>query len=77
MALGWHPSQRFELIVVCLFRGATFANLAKHPIHDNDIIDISICVIHRTGLFAEEYKAWITCGNNPTNNREFATFCTF
>jgi hypothetical protein len=56
----------FELLVARLFRRAMFANLAKHPIPDDNIIDIDICVIHRTGLFAEEYKACITCGDNPT-----------
>jgi hypothetical protein len=77
MALEWHPSQGFELLVVHLFRGATFANLAKHPIPDDDTVDIGIRVIHRTGLFAEEYKAWITRGNNPTNNMDFAAFRFF
>ncbi len=57
MALEWHPSQGFELLVACLLQGASFANLAKHPIPDDDIIDIDICVINCTGLFTEEYKA--------------------
>jgi hypothetical protein len=77
MALEWHPSLGFELLVTCLFWGATFANLAKHPIPDNDVISIGICVIHQTGLFAEEYKAWIMHSNNPTHNMDFATFHTF
>ncbi len=77
IALEWHPSQGFELLIACLFQGATFANLAKHPIPDNDIVNISICVIHQTCLFAEEYKAWITNSNNPTNNIDFAAFCSF
>jgi hypothetical protein len=42
MALEWHPSQGFELLVAHLFWGAIFANLAKHPIPDNDIVDIGI-----------------------------------
>ena len=53
--LEWHPLQGFELLVVHLFRGATFANLARYPIPDADIVDIGICVLHHTGLFAEEY----------------------
>jgi hypothetical protein len=77
MALKWLPSQGFKLLVERLFGGATFASLTKHPIIDDDIVDIGILVIHCTGLFAEEYKAWITCGNNPTNTMDFATFCTF
>jgi hypothetical protein len=72
-----HPSQGFELLVVHLFRGATFANLAKHPIPNNDIVDIGIRIIHQTGLFAEEYKAWIMRGNNPTNDMDFAAFSSF
>jgi hypothetical protein len=77
MAMEWHPLQGFELHVARLFRGATFANLAKHPIPDDDIVDIGVYVIHPTGLFAEEYKAWITRSNNSTNTMDFATFRTF
>jgi hypothetical protein len=46
MALKWHPLQRFELLVTRLFRGATFPNLAKHPIPNDDIINIGIRLIH-------------------------------
>ncbi len=77
MALEWHPSQGFELLLARLFRGATFTNLAKHPIPDDDIVDIGIYVIHQTGLFAEEYKAWIMHGDNPTNDMDFAAFHSF
>jgi hypothetical protein len=42
MALEGHPSQGFEHLVVRLFRGATFAKLAKHPIPNDDIVDIGI-----------------------------------
>jgi hypothetical protein len=28
-------------------------------------------------FFAEEYKAWIMCSNNPTNTMDFTTFHTF
>jgi hypothetical protein len=77
MALEGHPSQGFELLVVCLFWGAMFANLAKHPIPDYDIIVIGLCVIHQTDLFPEGNKAWIMCGNNTTNNMDFVAFCIF
>ena len=60
MGLEWHPLQGFELLVACLFCGATFANLVKYPIPDANIVDIGIRVLHCTGHFAEEYKAWIT-----------------
>ena len=77
IALEWHPAQGFELLVARLFQGATFKNLAKYPILDNDIVDIGIRVLHRTGLFAEEYKAWITRGDDPNNAMTFAAFRTF
>jgi hypothetical protein len=54
MALDWHPSQGIKLLVVRLFPGTTFANLAKYPIPDDDIVNIGIRVLHRTGLFSEE-----------------------
>jgi hypothetical protein len=71
------PNSRFELLVPRLFRGAIFSNLAKHPIPDDDIVNIGICVIHQTGLFAEEHKAWITRCDNPTNNMDLAAFRSF
>jgi hypothetical protein len=77
MDLEWHPLQGFELLVARLFRGATFANLAKHPIPDNDIVDIGIHIIHWTGFFAEEYKAWITRSNNTANDMDCAAFHPF
>ena len=77
MALEWHPLQGFELLVARLFCGATFANLAKYPIPDNDIVDIGIRVLHRTGHFAKEYKAWITRGDDATNLMNFAAFRAF
>ena len=77
MGLEWHPSQGFELLVARLFCGATFANLARYPILDADIVDIGIRVLHRTGLFAEEYKAWITRGDDATNSMDFAAFRAF
>jgi hypothetical protein len=77
MVLEWHLLQGFQLLVAHLIRGATFANLAKHPIPDNDIVDIGIRVIHWTGLFAEEYKFWITCGDNTANDMDFAAFHSF
>jgi hypothetical protein len=46
MASEWHPSMGFELLAACLFRGATFANLAKYSINDDDIVDIGIHVLH-------------------------------
>jgi hypothetical protein len=77
MALEWHLSKGFKLLVACLFQGAKFTILAKHPIPNDDIVGMGIRVIQCTGLFAEEYKAWIRCGDNPTNTMDFAAFHTF
>jgi len=77
MGLEWHASQGFELLVARLFRGATFANLAKYPIPNADIVNIGIRILHRTGLFAEEYKARIMRGDDATNSMDFAAFRTF
>jgi hypothetical protein len=76
-ALEWHPSMGFELLAACLLHGATFANLTKYPINDNDIVDIGICILHRTGLFAEEYKTWILRGDDATKMNNFTAFRTF
>ncbi len=46
MASEWHPSMGFELLAVCLFRGATFANLLKYPINNDDIVNIGIRPLH-------------------------------
>jgi len=59
MAANWHPSMGFEVLTSCLFRGITSASLLGHPITDKDTVDIGVRVLNRTGLFAEEYKAWI------------------
>ncbi len=56
MALECHLTQGFKLLVTRQFQGATFAKLPKHPIPDDDIVDIGICVIHRTGLFAKNTR---------------------
>jgi hypothetical protein len=75
--LEWLPSKGFELLVACLFQLVTFANLAKHPIPNNDIIGIGIHIIYCTDLFPEEYKAWIICNNStPTNMMDFSALRT-
>jgi hypothetical protein len=57
--------------------GSNVCQPCQASLPNNDIVDISIRVIHHMGLFAEEYKAWIMHGNNPTNTMDFAAFCTF
>ncbi len=46
MASEWHPSMGFELLAMRLFRRATFVNLAKYSINDDNIVDIGIRVLH-------------------------------
>ncbi len=55
MATNWHPSMGFEVLTLRLFHGNTFASLSGHPITDKDTVDIGICVLNCTGLFAKEY----------------------
>jgi hypothetical protein len=71
------PIHRFELLAAPLFCRATFANLAKYPINDDDIVDIGIRILHQTGLFAEEYKTWILRSNDATKTNDFTAFRTF
>ncbi len=77
MASEWHPSMGFELLAARLFCGATFANLAKYPINDDNILNIGIHVLHQTGLFSEEYKTWILCGNDAMKMNNFTAFRDF
>ena len=77
MAANWHPSMGFEVLTSHLFRGITFASLSRHPITDKDTVDIGVRVLNRTGLFGEEYKAWILQGDNPNNAIDFAAFKSF
>ncbi len=77
MAANWHPSMGFEVLTLHLFRGITFASLFEHPITDKDTINIGICILNRTGLFAKEYKAWILHGNNASKTNDFAAFKSF
>ena len=60
MATDWHPSDGFDALALRLFPGTAYANATGYPIVDHDIIDIGICIIKRCGLYAEEYKQWIT-----------------
>jgi hypothetical protein len=54
MAANWHLSMGFEVLTSRLFCGITFASLSGHPITDQEMVDIGVCVLNRTGLFPEE-----------------------
>jgi uncharacterized membrane protein YgcG len=77
MAADWHPSMGFEVLTSRLFCGVTVASLSRHPITNNDTIDIGVCILNCTGLFAKEYKAWILRGNNASKANNFAAFKSF
>jgi hypothetical protein len=74
VASEWHPSMGFELLAAPLF---CRANLAKYPINDDDIVDIDIRVLHRTGLFSEEYKTWILRSKDAMKTNNFTAFRAF
>jgi hypothetical protein len=77
MAADWHPSMGFEVLTLRLFCGITFASLSRHPITNNDTVNIGVHVHNCTGLFAKEYKAWILCGDNASKANNFAAFKSF
>ena len=77
MAADWHPLMGFEVLTSRLFCGVTFASLLGHPTTNKDTVNIGVCVLNRTGLFAEEYKTWILRGNDTNNTIDFAAFKSF
>ncbi len=60
MAAEWHPSKGSEPLATRLFIGTSYARTARHPMRDCDVINISLRVIKRCGMYSEEYKNWIT-----------------
>ena len=52
-------------------------SLSGHLITDKDTVDIGVCVLNHTGLFAEEYKTWILRGDDPNNAIDCAVFKSF
>ncbi len=44
--------------------GVKVEGLSGHPITNKDTVDIGVRVLNRTGLFGEEYKAWILRGDD-------------
>jgi hypothetical protein len=77
MTTNWHPSMGFEVLILHLFPGITFASLSGHPIMDKDTIDIGMHVLNRTGLFPKEFKTWILHGDNAKKMNNFVSFKTF
>jgi hypothetical protein len=63
MAADWDPSDGLESLATRLFIGTSYASTARYPMDDCDIIDISLRVIKRCGIYSEEYKNWIARKN--------------
>ncbi len=63
MAATWHPSKGFEPLAMRLFIGASYASAARYLMDDCDVIDIGLRIIKHCGMYAKEYKNWISCKN--------------
>jgi hypothetical protein len=63
MTATWHPSKGFEPLEMRLFIGASYASAAHYPIDVHNVIDIGLHVIKHCGMYAKEYKNWISCKN--------------
>jgi hypothetical protein len=63
MADNWQPTDGVEQLVMRLFLGALYASAARYPMEERNIIDISLRMIKRCGMYAKEYKAWIGIKN--------------
>jgi hypothetical protein len=61
MAANWHPTDRFDAPILCLFTGATYASSASCKMNDVNIVNIGLCIIKQCGMYSKEYKAWIAC----------------
>jgi hypothetical protein len=59
MAATWHHSEGFEPLAMRLVISASYASAAHYPMDDRDVIDISLRIIKRCGMYAKEYKNWI------------------
>ena len=63
VAADWHPADGFEPLAMHLFIGASYASAAPYPMDDRDVINISLRIIKRCGMYSEEYKNWIVREN--------------
>ena len=59
MGAEWHPVKGFEPLATRLFIGASYASAVGYPMWDPDVIDISLRIIKRCGIYSKEYKNWI------------------
>jgi hypothetical protein len=63
MAATWHPSNCFEPLTMHLFIGASYVSTARYPMDGQDIININLRKIKCCGMYAKEYKNWISSKN--------------
>ena len=78
MAANWHSADGFDTLVLRLFTGAAYASSAGYKMNDINVVDIGLRLIKRCGMYAEEYKVWITReAIRPRIVETFDTFKTF
>jgi hypothetical protein len=61
MAANWHPANRFNTLILCLFTRAAYASSAGFRMKDINIVNICLRIIKQCGMYGKEYKAWIAC----------------
>jgi hypothetical protein len=78
MVADWHPADSFNTLVLCLFTSVPFAGCTNFTMANHDIVDISLRVNKWCGMYANEYKAWITReAIHPRIIKTFNSFKTF
>jgi hypothetical protein len=63
MATTWYTSDSFKPLATGLFIGASYTSMTRYPMDDCDIIDIGLHIIKHCGMYAKEYKNWISHKN--------------
>jgi hypothetical protein len=59
MAANWHPTNRFNALILHLFTRAAYARSAGFRMNNIDIVNIGLRIIKQCGMYGKEYKAWI------------------
>ena len=78
MAMEWHLTIGFKLLIACLFRGTMFAKLVQStPSPARTLLILAFVSSVALASSWMEYKAWVKQGNNISNSMNFAAFCSF
>ncbi len=78
ISADWHPADRFDALILCLFTGTAYASSAGCKMNNVDIADIGLRIIKQCGMYSKEYKAWIARESiRPAITKTFDTFKTF